>query len=70
MHELPHDVDGACNVGELPPTSCCHILKVSQINAFNTIGGGVSKKHALINAQNLVENVDFAKLFVFTVAFV
>ncbi len=63
MHKLPHDVDGTCSVKDLPPTSCLHALMVSQINAFNTFGRGVSKKHALINAQNLLENVDFAKAF-------
>jgi hypothetical protein len=69
VHKLPHDMDRTCNFGELPPTSCLHVLMVSQINAFNTFWGGVSKEDALINA-NLVENVDFVRFFVFTATFV
>ncbi len=70
MHELPYDKDGTCNARELPPTSYLHVLTVSQQNVFNTFGGGFSMKAALINAQNLVENVVLARLCVFMAAFV
>ncbi len=70
MHKLPNDVDRPGNSGEQPPTSCLHILMVSQINAFNMFWRGVTNKPALINAQNLVENVDFVRLLIFTAAFV
>ena len=58
------------NVLDLPSTSSLHVLAVHQKNAFDASGGGVAQKKALVNAQNIVYNLDLARLAILAAAFV